>query len=177
MGRTQAIFLTWTTYGTWLRGDMRGWVDEGRVLPADPVIEAADRARMKHPIFTFRAQDLFAVGQAIGDSLVTRMNLTVLALTMQTWHVHLVVGATSKPLPDIVKCAKDAARWHLRMGQPLWTDKYDKRFCFNDASTWARVAYTERHNLRLGWTERPWPFIKGLVSAGPTSPPGVFTRG
>src|SRR5438067_12508206 len=102
MGRTQAILLTWTTYGTWLRGDMRGWVDEGRVLPANACLEAADRARMKHKVFTFRPNDLLDVGQAIGESLRSGMQLRILALTVQTWHVHLVVAATSKALCDIV---------------------------------------------------------------------------
>ncbi len=39
MGRTLAILFTLTTYGTWLRGDARGWVDRGVVYPADPPLE------------------------------------------------------------------------------------------------------------------------------------------
>ena len=177
MGRTQAILLTWTTYGTWLRGDMRGWVDDGKVLPPDPVLESADRARMKHPIFTFHPDVLFDVGQSVGDSLIARLELTILALTVQTWHVHLVVGATSKPLSDVVKCAKDAARWHLRLDQPLWTVKYDKRFSFDDDSTRARVEYVEKHNLRLGWDARPWGFVRSSAPVVRESPRRVFTPG
>ena len=60
MGRTLAIMLTMTTYGTWLRGDRRGWVDEGRILPPDPELESADRARLKHEPF------LFAPGALLG---------------------------------------------------------------------------------------------------------------
>jgi len=33
---TLAIMVTSTTYGTWLRGDKRGWVDDGRILPSLP---------------------------------------------------------------------------------------------------------------------------------------------
>jgi REP element-mobilizing transposase RayT len=160
MPRTQAIFFTWTTYGTWLRGDMRGWVDDGIVLPADPCIEAADRARMKHTVFTFHPEQLLSVGQAMGDSLRSRMKLRILALTIQTWHVHLVVAATSHSLSDIVKCAKDAVRWHLRLDRPLWTVKFDKRFCFSPSSTRSRVDYVERHNVRVGLPARPWAFIE-----------------
>ena len=177
MGRTQAILLTWTTDGTWLRGDLRGWVDEGRVLPPDPVLESAERARMKHSAFTFDPDQLFSVGQAIGESLTSRLKLTILALTVQTWHVHVVIGATSKPLPDVVKCAKDAARWHLRFNRPLWTVKYDKRFCFDDESTRTRVEYVERHNLRLGWAARPWAFVQTLAPFGRKSPRRVLTPG
>ncbi|MCA9109357.1 MAG: hypothetical protein KDA52_05390 [Planctomycetaceae bacterium] len=28
MSEPLAFFLTWTTYGTWLPGDERGWVDD-----------------------------------------------------------------------------------------------------------------------------------------------------
>ncbi len=58
MARTLATTLTMTTYGTWLRGDMRGCVDEGRVLPPDPELEAADRQRMKHSAFLFQRGQL-----------------------------------------------------------------------------------------------------------------------
>jgi len=53
MRKTLAVLLTMTTYGTWLRGDRRGWVDHGRVLPPDPELQGADRRRMKHPPFLF----------------------------------------------------------------------------------------------------------------------------
>ena len=170
MGRTQAILLTWTTYGTWLRGDVRGWVDEGRVLPPDPCIEAADRAPMKHTPFTFQPDQLLGTGQAIGDSLRSRMSLRIFALTVQIWHVHVVIGATSKPLPDIVKCAKDAARWQLRLPRPLWTEKYDKRFCFVDDATHDLINYVEQHNLRIGWDATPWNFIESITTRIPCIP-------
>src|ERR1700747_2517170 len=42
-----AYFLTWTTYGTWLPGDERGWVQyrHGMRLP-DPIREREAAARM-----------------------------------------------------------------------------------------------------------------------------------
>ena len=43
MPSTLAILVTMTTYGTWLRGDRRGWVDDGEILPPKPLLEAADR--------------------------------------------------------------------------------------------------------------------------------------
>jgi len=162
MQRTLATMLTMTTYGTWLRGDKRGWTDDGIVFPADPVLEANDRERMKHPPFVFTANDLIRVGQSIGDSLIGRLSQRILALTVQIWHVHFVVAATSSPISDIVKCAKDAARYALRPGRLIWTDGYDKRFCFDEEYAFARIAYVERHNLRLGWPAKPWPFIEPI---------------
>ena len=155
MGRTLGIMFTATTYGTWLRGDQRGWVDEGRVLPADPQLQHADRRRMKHPPYTFPTDRLTDVGEAIVRALIDRMGITVLAATVQTWHAHVVTGATSHDMSAVVKCFKDAARYQLRPGRPIWADGYDKRFCFHAESLHGRVGYVERHNLRQGLAARP----------------------
>ncbi len=162
MGKTLAIMFTITTYGTWLRGDQRGWVEKGKILPADPELEAADRRRMKHPIFLFHQDQLLEVGSFIGESLRRRLNLRIFAMTVQTWHVHWVIAATEHPVPKVVKCAKDAVRWGLRPGRPIWSDGYDKRFCFDDATAHRRLAYVERHNTQHGWPPKPWDFIEPI---------------
>ncbi|MDZ4659247.1 MAG: hypothetical protein SH868_16870 [Bythopirellula sp.] len=159
MPNTRAIMFTMTTYGTWLRGDRRGWVDDGIILPPDPDLEAADLRRLKHPIYQFPKPRLHEIGSMIGDSLITRKQIALLALSIGTWHVHYVIGATTHDIPSIAKCAKDAVRWGLRLDRPIWTTDYDKRFCFDDASTRNRVHYVERHNIAAGWPPRPWPFI------------------
>jgi len=70
MPHTLATMITATTYGTWLRGDQRGWVDEGRILPPDPQLERSDRQRMKHDPFYFERRQLFEIGEQIGLQLV-----------------------------------------------------------------------------------------------------------
>jgi hypothetical protein len=162
MGNTRAILFTMTTYGTWLRGDRRGWVDDGIIFPADPELESADRNRLKYPIFSFPETRLLDIGAMIGESLVTRKELKILALHVGTWHVHFVIGATSHDLGHVAKCAKDAVRWGLRIDRPIWTDGYDKRFCFDEQSVRNRVRYVERHNIAAGWPARPWEFITDL---------------
>jgi hypothetical protein len=72
---TLATMITSTTYGTWLRGDRRGWVDDGRILPALPWLEANDRTRMKHEPYLFDEHRLLDIGKMIGNSLVERHNL------------------------------------------------------------------------------------------------------
>jgi len=156
---TLAVLLTMTTYGTWLRGDARGWVDEGTVFPPDPALEAADRSRMKYPEYRFSSHDGWSIGRCIGVSLVERLSLQIYAMTVQSWHVHIVFGANSAPLGKVVKCAKDAARWELRANRPIWGDGYDKRYCFDMTSLGARIEYVERHNLSAGRPAKPWSFI------------------
>jgi hypothetical protein len=159
MGNTLATMITMTTYGTWLRGDHRGWVDAGRILPPDPVLEAADLRRMKHPPFLFSKAQLYDVGRLIGESLTARLHLPLLALSVGTWHVHYVAGQTRQPISTLVKCAKEAVRYGLRPDRPIWTAGNDKRFCFDERSVRARVRYVEKHNEALGWPPKPWPFL------------------
>jgi hypothetical protein len=159
MSRTLGIMVTMTTYGTWLRGDERGWIDEGRLMPPDPVLEDADRERLAHPVFLIPKEDLYDAGECLGRELIARMDLRIWALTMQTWHTHFVIAPTAHPLPDIVKLAKAAVRLGLNIKRPMWTDKYDRRFCFDEAAVWARIRYVERHNLAQGLPAQPWPFL------------------
>lgn len=153
------VMVTMTTYGTWLRGDARGWVEDGRTYPANPDLEAADQNRMKHSPFLFQPEQLNSIGQAIGESLQSRLNQRILALTVQCWHVHFIVSDSDKPIADVVKCAKEAVRYHLRPGRPIWTDSYDKRFCFDRQTLWNRIQYVESHNTEQGLPPRPWPFL------------------
>jgi len=160
MANTLAIMMTMTTYGTWLRGDARGWVDKGVVFPPDPDLEATDCARLKHSIYRFADADGYRVGSMMGESLRSRQGLRIYAMTVQPWHTHFVVAATSHPIGQVAKCAKDAVRWGLRPGRPIWGDGYDKRFCYDARSVRVRVAYVERHNLQVGRPARPWAFIE-----------------
>lgn len=114
---------------------------------------------MKHPLFRFAERDWRPVGDWIGTALAQRLGVAIFAMTVQSWHVHIVIGPTAHDVSRVVKCAKDAVRWAMRPGRPIWGDGYDKRFCFDEGSALARIAYVEEHNLARGWPARSWPFI------------------
>ena len=158
-----ATMFTITTYGTWLRGDERGWVDDGVTFPPDPVLEKCDNDRLVQAPFYFDSIERFAVGQAMGEALIERLKVDVLAICVQSWHAHFVVGPSGYGPAMIVKCAKDAARWKLRPDRRIWAGGFDKRYCFDDAAVRTRVAYVEKHNLRSGLDARPWGFVRALV--------------
>ena len=43
--------ITWTTYGTWLQGDNRGYVKNGKILPANPMLSDSNKHNLtKKPI-------------------------------------------------------------------------------------------------------------------------------
>jgi REP element-mobilizing transposase RayT len=149
---TLATMFTMTTYGSWLRGDHRGWVDEGKIFPPHPALESADKSRMNDNLWIFTPNELLPTGRAIVHSLRTRLNLELLAFTLQPTHSHFLVAPTNHDVADVAKCAKNAARYHLRPNRRIWTAGYDKRFCFDQPSVTTRTHYIERHN-----TEHNWP--------------------
>ena len=154
-----AVMYTWTTYGTWLRGDDRGWVENGITYPPSYQIEQHDRALLKHEPWFFDETQFLKIGNLVGRSLIDRRKLSIYALAVQSWHLHIVTSVIDHNWSATVKCAKDAVRWGLRPGRPIWTDGFDKRFCFDDKSMWNRIEYVQRHNVALGWKADPWDFL------------------
>ncbi|MBL8822801.1 MAG: hypothetical protein JNJ77_09460 [Planctomycetia bacterium] len=154
---TLGTLVTSTTYGTWLRGDQRGWVDQGILWPEDPLLELADYQRLKHEPFRFAKDQLFLVGEMICSQLWQRMQIRLLALTVRTWHIHVVLPATTINIAKLMKCVKESVRFGLKIARPIWTDGYDQRFCFDWERLHDRVYYVEQHNIRAGWPAQPWP--------------------
>jgi hypothetical protein len=51
MGEPTTTFVTTTSYGSWLRGDTRGYVQDGQTLPASPMLERHIRSTLTpHPV-------------------------------------------------------------------------------------------------------------------------------
>ena len=46
MAKTVGYMVTWTTYGTWLQGDRRGYVRDGQILREDKALHDANRGRL-----------------------------------------------------------------------------------------------------------------------------------
>ena len=161
MPRTLGIMLTWTTYGPWLRGDARGWVDKGVVFPPNPQLRAADQKRLRLGPFTFAPGEVFAAGGLIGQAL-RELDATIHALHVGTWHVHGIVRYLPVPMPAIVKKATDRVRRGLGYRRAIWVAGYDKRFCFDAVSLRNRIEYVRRHNVEDRMPPDPWPFIVPL---------------
>jgi len=93
-----AYHLTWTTYGTWLPGDSRGWVQAGSpgVQEPDPEREQDARRLMAESAVVLTGEQRNLVDQTIRDHCRLR-GWTLYALNVRTNHVHLVVGAHHDP--------------------------------------------------------------------------------
>lgn len=141
-------FLTWTTYGTWLPGDERGFVSprfDGKPIPRrhNAVGEPYDAARpglrrlaernlVGSPVVLMRVQAAVIRGQ-FGETAGHR-GWRVLAGAIMACHVHLVVGVPDDPNPsallrDFKSYASRALNeLHTRPeGVAWWTEQGSKR--------------------------------------------------
>jgi len=96
-----AYFLTWTTYGTWLAGDERGWVAKPGVfrLP-NPKLEQAAQRLMTEPELILDDKQRRIVEKTVADHCRIR-NWHLHAVNARTKHIHVVVTAPSRH-PDEV---------------------------------------------------------------------------
>jgi hypothetical protein len=160
MGKTLGVMLTMTTYGTWLRGDRRGWVDDGKIMPADPGLEDMGRGRMDYPPFFLSTAQQIGAGALMGRALCERLGSPLWAMVVESWHVHLVTGPMGVPIGEAVKEIKLAVLHGLHVGRPMWSDGYDKRWCFDAQAVAGRIGYVERHNVKRGLPARRWGMIE-----------------
>ncbi len=92
-----AYFLTWPTYGTWLPGDERGWIEfhHGWQMP-DPSRELEACAKMTEGAARLSANECVVVEGQIAETCAFRCWL-LHAVNCRTNHVHVVVSARSNP--------------------------------------------------------------------------------
>jgi REP element-mobilizing transposase RayT len=93
-----AYHIVWTTYGTWLSGDARGWVKWGErgIQPPDPKMERAHRERMvEEPVILTPEQRALVEKTITEHCRIRGWRLHVVAV--RTNHVHVVVTADRNP--------------------------------------------------------------------------------
>lgn len=89
-----AYHLVWTTYGTWLPGDVRGWIKPGAggVQSPDPVLEQSARQLMVEEAVILTTEQRALVEQTIREHCHIR-GWYLHALQVLPNHIHLVVTA------------------------------------------------------------------------------------
>ncbi len=93
-----AYFSTWTTYGTWLPGDERGWFERGQgIQPADLMRNLEAALRMAADAVTLDLQQRCLVEKTIADHCAIR-NWMLHAVNCRSNHVHVVVTAADRAI-------------------------------------------------------------------------------
>ncbi len=111
IGDPLGYFLTWVTYGTWLPGDARGWVEyqQGWQLP-DPMLELESMAIMSEDACRLNENQRRAVESQFAETCQHR-GWYLHAANCRTNHVHVVVSA---PETRPKKIRSDLKAWATR---------------------------------------------------------------
>ena len=146
--KTIGYMLTWTTYGSWLQGDERGYVKDGQTLGGDEkLVDLCKKFQEGHTV-KLRNNEKDIVRRAILNE-AERTGHTIEALAVYSNHIHLVARYFPEPIGRTVSRFKNVAtsalRKHGRAGR-VWTRGFDKRFCFNQEDLDRRIQYVKNHN-------------------------------
>ena len=93
-----AYFITWTTYGTWLPGDDRGWVEDGvpGIQAADAWKRAEASAKLTAAPVVLNASQGATVERTIRAHCEYR-GWRLHAVNARSNHVHVIVTADRTP--------------------------------------------------------------------------------
>ena len=148
MGRMVGYMLTWSTYGSWLQGDEKGYVKRGKVLGGNRALENSNLASLVKEKVFLTDQQRKVVHDAILEE-AARYGQPVHALSVLSEHVHLVLGCVDRLSIERAVCSYKNATISAMVASgfagKVWTKGYDKRFCYDEQSLRARIAYVHRH--------------------------------
>src|SRR4051812_32026013 len=97
-----AYLLTFRSYGTWLHGDPRGWVEHSRGdplrrNPPEGIRRACERLLANAPV-VFDARQRLLIHRTIAQVCEAR-GWRLLAVNVRTNHVHVVLSGCGAPEP------------------------------------------------------------------------------
>ncbi len=141
-----AYFISWTTKGSWLHGDSRGWVERGK-----PGIKTADPERRRRELRTMEADPVFleprqrtiAAETIRSHCDVRRWRLH--ALNVRSNHVHVVVTAAGVAPETVMEQFKawSSRRLNELAGERIkwWTPHGSTRWINDERSLAAAIDY------------------------------------
>jgi REP element-mobilizing transposase RayT len=135
-GEPLAYFLTWTSYGTWLPGDERGWVAKpGAFRKPNPELQEAARQLMTEPELILDNEQRRIVEQTIADHCrIRHWHLHV--VNVRTNHVHVVVTANGRDPEDVLNQFK------------AWCTRKLKEHALRESETRKPEAQAKERNLK-----------------------------
>jgi REP element-mobilizing transposase RayT len=154
-GEPLAYLLTWTTYGTWLPGDERGWSRKGEpeIQPPNRLFHEMAESRMKEPTFSLVEDHRRLVEQTIRKHCEIRGWL-LHAVNVRSNDVHVVVTAAGYA-PETAR--EQLKAWSTRKLKGLakdrfrfWTEGGSCRWINHEAELEAAMVYVNEAQDRKG---------------------------
>ena len=147
MARMIGFMATWTTYGTWLQGDKKGYVKNGTTLEANPELEKSNEELLKHNKIKIPKGLRNTVKNAIHKE-AEEIGQKVYAIAVCSNHVHIVAESIGKRCGYSIGRFKKAATKALRkcgFADTVWTKGFDKRYCYHQHELKTKIEYVQRH--------------------------------
>ena len=147
MARTLGYMITFTTYGTWLQGDERGFVTDGKTYAGNQSLADSNKQNLsKNPVRLSKTHRAIAAEAIIEKA--GQLGQKILTLAVCSNHVHIVTDYIPVPIGKIVRYYKNAAQAALRrtgLSGRVWTKGFDKRYCFDEKALKSRIDYVNSH--------------------------------
>ncbi len=145
-GEPIAYFFTWTTYGTWLPGDHRGWNPKEGSGPqtANQLFEEMARSQMTETEFHLCTVDRELVEKVIRKHCKIRQ-WTLHAVNPRSNHVHVVVTAPGYEPEPVYEQFKAWCTRHLKVShkerENFWTERASRRWINHEEDLEAAILY------------------------------------
>lgn len=140
-----AYFSTWTTYGTWLPGDPRGWYQSGRGLREPDAARRFEAALlMTTTAVVLDPDQRRLVERTVADHCAVR-GWVLHAVNCRSNHVHVVVTAPDRAIELPREQFKSWCTRRLAERQPnrrtWWTERGWDEYIDDDEALAAVIAY------------------------------------
>lgn len=137
-------FVTTTSYGSWLPGDLRGFVRHGITLPGDPTLLQLSRQLMTSSTVYFSATEsdrLFESLQAACGEFEYRLS----DVAVESWHVHWILAHGDDRIEKVIGRLKTRMRQAIARGR-IWTEGYCAEPLFDALAIEQARDYVARHD-------------------------------
>lgn len=139
--------ITWTTYGTWLQGEAKGFAADGEVRGENIALKKSNIGNLTRAAVRLGRREKEIVRDAILEA-AKRFEQKIPAIAVYSNHIHIVCEYVDVPIGVIVGYYKNAGRVALQKSGfkgRVWTRGYDKRYCFNYQELKNRIEYIREH--------------------------------
>ncbi|MBA3483758.1 MAG: hypothetical protein H0T51_18295 [Pirellulales bacterium] len=135
-------FITTTSYGSWVPGDARGYVQRGEILPPAPPLARHATSLLKSPPVRFSDVEQNDLFNALTDAAV-EFGYLLTDVSVESWHLHWIVQHDDDIAPMAGRL-KNRMRQQLNRGR-IWTEGYHFDELLTDAVIVAASNYIARH--------------------------------
>jgi REP element-mobilizing transposase RayT len=147
MSKIIGYMVTWTTYGSWLPGDERGYVRCGETLDGDKEVLERSKGRQENDTVRLNKKEK----EIVKDTIIKeseKIGQTVEGISVYSNHVHLLLRTNSESIESAVsryKSVSTRALWGTGRKGRIWTKRFYKSFCFDEESITREKKYITRH--------------------------------